>query len=157
MAQIITGQLRFYNNRVENYQPVYLSADFQSMDIKEIRRVRLRKLIDDRYKGFAARLAAALEMKPPQLHRWLAGGQGISEESARGIEKKLELSPWWLDYADGSAVMLTDQEASFINNFRQLSSAERDLFAEELRRRAVFSIQISEGSLGDGGRHREEQ
>ena len=67
------------------------------MDKSEIRRVRLRQLIDDRYDGKVARLAAFLDMKPPQLHRWLSGGQGVHENSARGIERACGLPPGWLD------------------------------------------------------------
>lgn len=46
------------------------------MGISEIRRTRLRKLIDERFDGVTLRLATALDMKPPQLHRWLSGGHG---------------------------------------------------------------------------------
>lgn len=67
------------------------------MDKNEIRRLRLRQLIDERYEGKVARLAAFLDMKPPQLHRWLAGGQGVHENSARGIERDCGLPPGWLD------------------------------------------------------------
>lgn len=67
------------------------------MDDKEIRRKNLRGLIDERYQGVAARLAAALDMKPPQLHRWLSGRQGVSEDSARAIEAMLNLPRKWLD------------------------------------------------------------
>lgn len=67
------------------------------MGISEIRRGRLRKLIDERFDGVTLRLATALEMKPPQLHRWLSGGQGIREDSARKIEERLQLGQGWLD------------------------------------------------------------
>ena len=67
------------------------------MGISEIRRTQLRKLIDERFEGVTLRLATALEMKPPQLHRWLSGGQGIREDSARKIEERLQLGHGWLD------------------------------------------------------------
>lgn len=67
------------------------------MEIAEIRRTQLRKLIDERFDGVTLRLAVALDMKPPQLHRWLSGGQGIHEESARKIEEKLKIQRGWLD------------------------------------------------------------
>lgn len=67
------------------------------MDTNEIRRVKLRQLIDERYGGKVARLAAFLDMKPPQLHRWLSGGQGVHENSARAIERDCGLPPGWLD------------------------------------------------------------
>lgn len=67
---------------------------------KDTRRSRLRTLIDERFDGVAARLATTLDMKPPQLHRWLSGRQGISEDSARAIERKIGLSRGWLDTDD---------------------------------------------------------
>ena len=70
------------------------------MDKKEIRRIRLRKLIDDRFDGKAARLATALDMKAPQLHRWLSGGQGMNEDSADNICKIVGLPMGWLDTLD---------------------------------------------------------
>lgn len=71
------------------------------MDVKEIRRHRLRKLVDDRFEGKQGRLADDCGIKRPQLSRWLtnneASRQGIAEESARAIEIRLKLTPGWLD------------------------------------------------------------
>ncbi|THF61421.1 hypothetical protein E6C76_20280 [Pseudothauera nasutitermitis] len=67
------------------------------MDDKEIRVAMLRQLINDQFGGVALRLAIALDMKPPQLHRWLSERQGVSAESARAIEMKLGLARGWLD------------------------------------------------------------
>lgn len=92
---------------------------------KETRRERLRTLIDDHFMGVAARLATALDMKPPQLHRWLSGRQGISEESARGIEQKLDLTPGWLDRPSDD-VGLSPEAAEFAERVRH-ELAERDV------------------------------
>lgn len=67
------------------------------MDTKDTRRLRLRKLIDERFDGVVARLAQRLDMKPPQVHRWLSGKQGIHEDSARAIEQKVGIEANWLD------------------------------------------------------------
>lgn len=76
-----------------------------AMDIHETRRINLRQLIDEKFSGVAARLATALDMKPPQLHRWLAKEeakrQNINEHSARGIELRLSLPRGWLDQEGG--------------------------------------------------------
>lgn len=145
MAQMITGQLMFCNNRAENYHPVYLSADCDPMGIKETRLNRLKELIATRFDGVALRLASALDMKPPQVHRWISGNQGIHEDSARMIETKLGLVPHWLDGATGSTILLTSFEESLVNNLRQLPKAEQELLAAECYRRAAFWVQISEG------------
>lgn len=67
------------------------------MNITETRRRRLRELIDGPFNGVVLQLANRLDMKPPQLHRWLNGGQGMREDSARAIEIKLKLPRRWLD------------------------------------------------------------
>ena len=71
------------------------------MDIKAVRLNRLRKLVADRYEGNAGRCADFMGMKRPQINRWLTHNdearQGISEESARDIEKKHGLPSGWLD------------------------------------------------------------
>ena len=96
MRQMITARLPSSNNRLGNYQAVIDLRSFGPMS-KETRVARLKLLIDERFEGKAARLAHALDMKPPQLHRWLKARQGVSEDSARAIEEKLGLPNHWLD------------------------------------------------------------
>lgn len=72
------------------------------MNITDIRRQRLQQLIQERFGGTVLRCATALDMKPPQLHRWLSAGQGIREDSARKIEIKLGLPAGWLDISPES-------------------------------------------------------
>ena len=71
------------------------------MDTKDIRIIRLRKLIDDKYDGFDGQFADAHNMKRPQVSRWVTDNeearQGIIEASARKIEKKEGLPEGWLD------------------------------------------------------------
>lgn len=73
------------------------------MEKNEIRRLRLRQLIDEGYNGKVAHLATRLGMKPPQLSRWLNNKQGIHEDSARGIERECGLHPGWLDLPPSDA------------------------------------------------------
>lgn len=94
---MITAQLSSINNRTGNYHPVTVCPTITHMDDREIRVAMLRQLINDKFGGVAARLAIALDMKPPQLHRWLSGRQGVSSESARAIEARLGLARGWLD------------------------------------------------------------
>lgn len=70
------------------------------MEIHEIRRYRLKRVIDELFSGVTLRCANALDMKPPHLHRWLSrskSGQNISEQSARRIEQRLDLMDDALD------------------------------------------------------------
>lgn len=75
------------------------------MNIYEIRRAQLQRLIDERFDGVVKRCADALGMPPPQLHRWRSTTaketRRIEWESARGIEAKLDLPQGWMDQAEG--------------------------------------------------------
>jgi|GEM_PF-3692820 len=74
------------------------------MDISQIRRARLKQLINDQFEGVVLRFAEAMEMKPPQVHRWLTqakSGQNIREDSARNIESRCGLPRGWMDLSAG--------------------------------------------------------
>lgn len=94
------------------------------MSKNEIRRLRLRQLIDERYDGKVARLAAFLDMKPPQLHRWLSGGQGVHEDSARAIERDCGLPPGWLDVAPGTLLVQEATPAPAPGSYAALATAQ---------------------------------
>lgn len=66
------------------------------MGIYDIRRARLRKLIDDRYKGKQVLLANAIEVQPDYISRVLKGTKNLGEDLANRIETKLHLARGWL-------------------------------------------------------------
>ena len=70
------------------------------MDVKEIRRVKLRVLLVE-YEGKQTKLAPAIKKVPAQISQWLNGTRSISEESARDIEKQARKPPGWLDSPEG--------------------------------------------------------
>lgn len=71
------------------------------MHIKDIRLTRLRQIIEDRFDGNQGQCADALEIKRPQMSRWVtrneSARQGIAEDSARFIEEKLGYPAGWMD------------------------------------------------------------
>lgn len=73
--------------------------------IYETRRRRLRELVDSRFAGVVVDCARELDMRAPQLYRWLrepepgAQTRRIEEDSARAIEERLSLGRGWLDEA----------------------------------------------------------
>jgi hypothetical protein len=148
MSTMLTEQSVFCNNHAENYQIVTHGGQFFPMDIKEIRRVNLQKLIDERFDGFAARLASKLDMKPPQLHRWRSGGQGMSEDSARAIEQTLSLPPLSLDLPAGhhyatailatapSSPAVTAAEQTLLDDWRLLLHEDQERFSRQIRQLA---------------------
>lgn len=86
------------------------------MDKNDIRRARLRQVIDERFDGKVARLAAFLEMKPPQLHRWLSGKQGIHEDSAASMCEKIGLPAGWFDLPPDSSLPLPASKVGMGDN-----------------------------------------
>ena len=92
MTATITCRLSSVNNPTGTYQIGTRVLSSATMDIYEIRRLRLRELIKFRYGGIVKRCAESLEMKPPQIHRWLSttskDSRRIEYDSARGIAKR---------------------------------------------------------------------
>jgi hypothetical protein len=73
-------------------------ADSLSMEIVEIRRARLRVLLEERFGGSQADLGAAINRAPDILSRMLSGKKTIGEKFARHVESCFSgLPPYWLD------------------------------------------------------------
>ena len=74
------------------------------MDIYQIRRENLIRLIEHGFNGNQTAFAKAISIKAPQINRWLSETAGekrrITESSARRIEKGCKKPPGWLDVAD---------------------------------------------------------
>lgn len=100
MPVMLTDRLIDCNNCPGNSQPVKKKFQYR-MDTKEMRLMRLRQLIADKYDGVAGQFADAHGMKRPQVSRWITKNedarQGIDEASARRIEQKENLPSGWLD------------------------------------------------------------
>lgn len=103
------------------------------MDIDRIRKDRLRDLVDLHFGGKVRALADALAMKAEQLYRWLtknpdADTRRFSEESARSIERKLNLIPLALDQQRGNSPFYPDRpavEPGNPNELERLSNTNR--------------------------------
>lgn len=97
----VTGQLTHVNNYVGNSHRPARVLELTAMDTKNNRLINLRRIINDQFGKNAGACADKLEIKRPQMSRWVteneAARQGISEESARGIEAKLGLRRGSLD------------------------------------------------------------
>ena len=63
----------------------------------EVRKQRLAQLITERFEGSQKDFAEAVEKAPAQIAHYLRGNRNLGEAVAREIEKKLALSPGWLD------------------------------------------------------------
>ncbi len=77
------------------------NAGFNSgMDVSEIRKIRLRQLIDERFDGIDSAFALAIERSASYVSRVFSENRhsrGVGEKLARHVEQALELEPGYLD------------------------------------------------------------
>lgn len=101
------------------------------MDIYDIRRAQLQRLIDERFEGNATAFARALDMRAPQVHRWRSTTSkqacGMEWESARSIEEKLQLEDGWMDNPEASAPLRRFSEAEMELSIRLTREAEDEV------------------------------
>lgn len=71
-----------------------------AVDIQEIRRERLRRLIGDEYGGNTSRFGQLIGKSQSQLSATLSSKKGFGEKLARQIEAAIGLPKGWLDRAD---------------------------------------------------------
>ena len=64
------------------------------------RRVRLRRLVNERFGGNQAELARAVGRSPSLVWQYLSGHREIGEKFARHVERCLGLPRFWLDRED---------------------------------------------------------
>lgn len=110
MNDKITDQLSAVNtkdNHAGNIQRGAGMVQF-AMDVKTARLLNLRTIIANDFGGNAGKCADKLEIKRPQIHRWVttndAARQGISEDSARSIEAKLGKPHGLMDALPGDTI-----------------------------------------------------
>ncbi len=87
-------------NYLVNLQDIYqkVSGKYSySMDIYEIRKSNLSRLIKEQFEGTQRRLADAIDRQPDYISRVLKGTKNVGEKLAREIEQTLGLSVGWLD------------------------------------------------------------
>lgn len=95
----------------------------------EVRKQRLAQLITDRFEGSQKDFADAVEKAPAQIAHYLRGNRNLGEAVAREIEKKLDLSPGWLDGIEQlQGIQLTGDVVALQ---RKISALEKQL--EECR------------------------
>ncbi len=84
-----------------------ISGLISAMDLAEIRRQRLREIIDTRFNGVAAHFAAAIGREPSYVSRALTDNakhrKNIGEDLAREIERALRLPAGYLDNQHSAA------------------------------------------------------
>lgn len=116
---------------------------------KEKRFQNLRWLISTRFGGNAGQCADFLGMKRPQMSRWVTDNevtrQGVSEESAREIERKLGLPRGSLDGDEDSETRaLGIDDSELLEAWAYLLPAEKDAIMEQIRPMAAHNKAVLE-------------
>lgn len=81
----------------------------------QIRRERLREVIDRDFDGKAGRLADAIKRPRPNISQVLSGSRPFGEALARDIERILELPRGYLDWETDDHADLPPEDQRFIN------------------------------------------
>lgn len=87
-----------------NPQDIYRAVtlpDIPGMEIKDVRRESIRRLIRNSFFGKQKAFADAIGRQPDYISRILKGTKNLGEELARDIETKLGLPTGWMDQAEG--------------------------------------------------------
>lgn len=95
MQYLPTGN--YFVNPQDIYQGVSVKYSC-GMDIHEVRRENLAKLIKVRFDGKQRRLADAIDRQPDYISRVLNRSKNVGEAFARHVEKSLGLKPGVLDH-----------------------------------------------------------
>ncbi|BAP80932.1 transcriptional regulator [Pseudomonas sp. MT-1] len=121
------------------------------MDTSDLRKIRVRQLIEQRFEGIAANFADAVNRTPSYVSRMLASNKhsrGIGEEMARSIEQKLGLDNGWLDRPlDASeAVPAKPKEATYTLEPVGVWDDETPLDSDEAELPFLKEVELSAGS-----------
>lgn len=88
----------------------------EKLDLREIRRSGLKKLIADRFNGNQAEFAKAAKRNPTQVNHWISGHRNPNGDTCRDVEAALKLHPGWLDqpHIDGALSLAVVQSTSAV-------------------------------------------
>lgn len=120
------------------------------MDIKEIRRKNLRRLIDEKFERKQANLATAIDVQPDYISRCLSGKKGIGEDLARKLEAISGKEKYWLDLDHDAVSNKTKEEGpSYVLGSFDAWDSSTPLRDDEVELPFFREVELSAGS----GRH----
>lgn len=130
------------------------------MDIFDIRRAQLRRLINEVAGGNQSEFAKLTGIKAPQINRWLSSTarepRNITEPSARTIETKSGKPTGWLDdktpTASGANEPPSPAYIEFNANIRSVIEIMKRIGAKE-QEKVVWSAQLVEAEYLEATRN----
>lgn len=128
----------------------------RAMDVKAIRRSRLRKLIAERFHGINAQLASKIERQPDYVSRLLTEKprhrRDLGEKLAREIERKVGLPSGWLDIDEASDSLIQQPlgiynvsevlQQRLLELFDKLTPPQQEEFMGQLESSVQANIEI---------------
>lgn len=130
-----------------------------AMDTYEARRQALKAIIDRQFGGSIARLAEFVDIKPPQISRWLSvttkDPRKITENSARALEEKLGLPEKYLDQVDQVDITIIEPDGRYtVTEFKRepytANPNHRQPMRENHQKYAEIPLLNAAGSMGAG-------
>jgi hypothetical protein len=123
------------------------------MDISEVRRVALRRLIANRYEGVSRHLALASGKPERQINDMLSSPprKSFGEKVARNLEQSLGLPPLFLDRIEEPANDYREADDTARSRYRVAAAQEGSRFELQDTPR-VYSLTPDEQELLDGYR-----
>jgi phage repressor protein C with HTH and peptisase S24 domain len=147
----ITVLVNFMQDYVNNFGIDQLNQLLESvvMDIREIRRLNLLKILQERFDNKKSRLARAIDRADSYVHRLLwdpdqKNASPMGDSIARDVETKLSLAPYSLDQASFAA---NEKRAQYDVNLQPdtVSIAESDIKFSAGPGVTVFFESLEEG------------
>lgn len=136
-------------------------TDNKSVEIKELRRSRLRQWIVDQFAGNASEFARFVKRTQPQIQDMLDGRKSFGEKVARSIEKAARMPPGHLDdvrianevrepAALYHGVMLTRAGALLGAEWEKLQLSDRIEVEQDIQARVARHVREARKKLKDG-------
>lgn len=152
MPDILTALLMQSKKEISTRVGIH-AHDYQCsnarMDIFEIRRNRLEKLIHDDFGGNQAAFSRFTHLKPSQVNRWLSKNAetipSITEVSAREIERKCNKPQGWMD-SDNPMPLLSPHALRLAEIVSSLPGAQQAMIINliestlEMQRQALAAV-----------------
>ena len=142
----------YFVNPQDIYQRVNVKYSCE-MDIHEVRRQNLARLINERFGGKQKRLADAIDRQPDYVSRVLKGTKNVGEGFARHIEESLHLERGAMD---NGFYISAEAHRAIASDSDESSSSQIAEYAKNRAAKVAFTATPAKGRAPSAGKARDE-